>query len=341
MAYWWSEEVQEKTVHRMDADRPVYFISDLHLGDGEHSDIFMKKDRQLFALLEQVRREGARLVIGGDAIDFHQSWNFTRIVQAHGKLLRAFSDLADTNGVVCLYGNHDHDIRIYRDILRFDVCTELWIGGDICVQHGHEFDPFIGKHLNASHTATRFHHGIERMTGAFLRMPLSDFYNWGMRLGLWTCYNLFWRPMKVRNRMARALNFHHMADKSEFFVKHWVRSEAGDPVGMTKPALAWAREKGLRALVCGHSHMPCNMEYHGSRYVNTGSWTFGWAQYTVLDQGEFRVRDWLSGREYRDELYRPLLEGELDELDFDRWWRNQYLGWLRYRSGEARRLLSG
>lgn len=338
MAYWWSEQSQERVVARIPSDRPVYLVSDLHLGDGEHSDIFMGKDRQLFALLEQIRKEKARLVIGGDAIDFHQAWNFTRILQAHGRLLRAFSDLADSNGVTYLYGNHDHDMRIYRDILRFEVCTELWIGDDICVQHGHEFDPFIGKHLNASHTATRLHHGIERSSGQFLRMPLSDFYNWGMRTGLWVAYNLVWRPLKLRNALWRKLGFHQAAEKSEGFVTHWVRSEVGDPVGMTKPALEWAKKKGLRALVCGHSHMPGNFPHDGTRYVNTGSWTFGWAQYTVLDQGEFRVRDWLSGREYQDELYRPLLDGELDQVDFDRWWRNQYLGWLRYRTGEVRKL---
>jgi hypothetical protein len=83
--------------------------------------------------------------------------------------------------------------------------------------------------------------------------------------------------------------------------------------------------------------MPANVVLDGVRYVNCGSWTFGWAQYAVLDNGVATVRDWLSGRVYGDELYRPLLDGDLDRLTFDRWWRNQYLGWFRYRSGELRR----
>ncbi len=338
MAYAWSQDLPERRTMRIPADRPVYFIYDLHLGDGEHSDIFMGKDRHLHALLDEVRREKGRLVIGGDAIDFQQAWTLTRILHAHGKLLRALSELADQTDVIYIYGNHDYDIRIYRDILRFQVCSELEVGDDIIVQHGHEFDPFIGPHLHASHTATIIHHAIERYTGHFLRMPLSDFYNGGMRLTGWLAYYGLWRPLSLRNKLLRAMNMHDTADRSEFLIRHWIRSEVGDPVGMTLPALAWAKKKGVR-LVAGHSHMPCNLVHDGTQYVNTGSWTFGWAQYTTLVEGKFMVRDWLSRREYKDELYRPLLDGELDHLDFDRWWRNQYLGWFRYRSGEARRLL--
>jgi UDP-2,3-diacylglucosamine pyrophosphatase LpxH len=341
MAYAWSEPTQERHTARIPEDRPVYLISDLHLGDGEHSDIFMGKDRQLLALLDQVRQENARLVIAGDAIDFHQAWNMTRILQAHGKLLRAFSELADSNGVSYLYGNHDHDIRIYRDILRFNVCTELMVGDSILVQHGHEFDPFIGPHLHATHTATRVHHAVERFTGQFLRMPISDFYNWGMRLGLWLGYYFFWKPIRFRNAILKKIGLGSLGEKPEFVINHWVRSEAGDPVGMTLPALQYAKKKGLKALICGHSHMPGNVEADGVRYINTGSWTFNWAQYTVLKDGVFTVKDWVTGREYKDELYRPLLDGELDGLDFERWWRNQYLGWGRFRSGEARRVLTG
>lgn len=336
MAYTWSEDEPDRVTLRIPDDRPIYFISDLHLGDGMHSDIFMGKDRLLHGLLDEVRQKNARLVIVGDAIDFQQAWNMTRILQAHGKLLGAFSELADTNGVIYIYGNHDHDIRIYRDILRFKVCSDLYIGDDIAVQHGHAFDPFIGKQLKTSHNATLFHHGVERYTGYFLRMPLSDFYNIGMRFALWLSYYGYWRPLKFRNFFLRKLGLDDIADRSEFLANHWVRAEAGDPVGMTRHALNWGKQQGLKALICGHAHMPCNMDYQGLRYINTGSWTFGWAQYTLYEHGKFTVRDRLTGQEYQDELYQALMRGDLENLDFDRWWRNQYMGWLRYRAGEAR-----
>lgn len=337
MPYSWSQGVPERIVRRIEADRPTYFISDVHLGDGSHSDSFMHKDRALLRLIEAVRGERGRLVINGDAIDFHQSADFTRIVRAHGKLLRALSELADTNGVIYLCGNHDDDIQVYRDILRFDVCTELWVGTDVMVCHGHIFDPYIGPHLAHSHKATRMHHWLERQLHLFLRVPVADFYNWGLRIGLWTTHKL-WLAVKLRNFFLRKLGFDELAKKSELLFHHWTRSEAGDPVGMTRPALRFAKERGLKAVICGHSHMPGNVLHDGVRYVNSGSWTFGWAQYIRYAEGEFTVRDWLTGREYRDELYRPLLDGDLDRLDFERWWRNQYLGWFRFRTGELKRL---
>lgn len=335
MAYKWSERPVERNEIRLDDDRPVWFVSDIHLGNGSHSDIFMGKDAHLLELLDEVRRSGARLVVAGDAIDFQQSWNFTRIVEAHGRLLRALSELADTNGVYYVTGNHDDDIRVYRDILRFEVCSRLWIGEHIAVQHGHEFDPVIGPDLATSHRATRIHHWVEDRLRTFFRVPFADFYHWGNRLGIWIAYRL-WQLIRLRNRALRALGAHAVADRSERGFNHWIRSDAGDPVGMTRPALAWARQHGVETVVCGHSHMPGNMLHEGVRYCNTGSWTFAWAQYLRYEGGVFAVKDWISGREYGDELYRPLLDGDLDHVNFDRWWRNQYLGWFRYRSGELR-----
>lgn len=336
MAYAWSERPIERNEIRLADDRPVWFVSDIHLGNGSHSDIFMGKDRHLLELLDAVRESGARLVVVGDAIDFQQSWNFTRIVEAHGRLLRALSDLADSNGVFYVTGNHDDDIRVYRDILRFEVCSRLWIGDGISVQHGHEFDPVIGPDLARSHRATRMHHWAEHKFHTFFRLPLGDFYNWGNRIGIWAGYQM-WRAVRVRNRGLRAIGLNDVADRSEQVYTHWIRSEAGDPVGMTRPALRWARQQGVHTVVCGHSHMPANLVHQGVRYCNTGSWTFAWAQYLRYEGGEFSVKDWISGREYHDELYRSLLDGDLDHVDFDRWWRNQYLGWFRYRSGELRR----
>lgn len=336
MSYAWSAKAPDAVVRRIDADRPVYFVSDLHLGDGGASDAFMGKDRALLALLDEVRKKGARLVIGGDAVDLLQARDLTPVLRAHGKLLRALSDLADTHGVHYICGNHDDDLRLYKDLLRWDVCTRLWIGPDVAVQHGHEWDPWIGQHIERAGLATRVHHEAERLLGVWLRIPLGDFYNRGNRLFYWVVHKA-WLALKARNVVYRKLGFQEAAQRSEDAVTYWVRNEAGDPMLMFRPALAWARANGARTVVCGHSHMPANVAVDGVRFVNTGSWTFGWAQYAVLEDGAFTVRDWVSGREYLDELYRPLLEGDLDHLDMDRWWRNQYLGWLRFRSGELRR----
>jgi UDP-2,3-diacylglucosamine pyrophosphatase LpxH len=332
----WSEGVPPRVVHRIPADRPVWVISDLHLGNGGRSDSFVGKDKELLTLLERVRTSGARLVINGDAIDFLQAGDFTRVIHAHGSLLRAFSDLAGTNGVFYLVGNHDHDLRVYKDLLRFDVCDELWIGDDVLVEHGHSFDPWIGNDVHGSDVATKVHHWVEATFDTWIRLPLSDFYTLGNRLSFWAFHKyVLW--VRLRNRLLRKLGAEAAARQAEEFVEYWVRNEAGDPMRMFEPAVAAARRRKARMVVCGHSHMPANVAVDGVQYVNSGSWTFGWAQYIVLEDGKAVVRDWLSGREYGDELYQAVLSGEIEHLTFERWWRNQYLGWLRFRSGEVRR----
>lgn len=321
---------------RIPADRPVWLVSDLHLGDGSRSDAFMGKDRLLLQLLDRVAAEGARLVICGDAFDFLQAHDFTPVIKAHGKLLRRLGELAAGPGVWYLHGNHDHDMHVYSDLLRFEVCARLWIGDDVLVQHGHQFDPWIGEDVKGAGLATRLHHGLEYQLGAWLRLPLTDFYSGWLRGFLWLAHKA-WLVVRARNAVLRRLGFEELARKSEDFFDYWAQNDAGNPMRMTLPALRYARSRGAKTVVCGHTHMPGTFELDGVRFVNTGSWTFQWAQAARYADGAFEVRDLISGKVYGDQLYRRLLDGELDAVTFGRWWRNQYLGWFRFRNAELRR----
>jgi UDP-2,3-diacylglucosamine pyrophosphatase LpxH len=336
VSYSWSSGANENVERRIPADRPVWIISDLHLGDGDRNDTFMGKDRALLALLEEVRAARGRLVIAGDAIDILQAGDLTRVIKAHGKLLQTLSSMAAAHDVIYLCGNHDDDMRVYRDLLRFEVCNRLWIGDEIVVQHGHEFDEWIGPQMQTASFLTRMHHGIERACNVWIRLPLADFYNWGNRLAFWL-FHKYWWYLHLRNALFTKLGFLGAVRHSEWVIDYWVRNEAGDPMTMTMPAVGYAKKVGAKFVVCGHAHMPGNVDVRGVRYVNTGSWTFGWAQYAHWDGKDFAVKDWLSGRTYGDELYRPLVDGDLDHVTFPRWWRNQYLGWFRFRSGELRK----
>lgn len=321
---------------RIDADRPITIVSDLHLGDGSASDAFMGKDAQLMEVIAEVAAEQGVLVINGDAIDLLQAHDLTPVLKAHGPLLRAIADLAVRARVIYLTGNHDHDIAVYRDFLRWEVAQRLWIGPDVAVQHGHQFDPFIGEDVHHAGLVTRAHHAIERRFGVWLRIPLHDFYTLPNRLMFYGSYRL-WQLASLRNRLYRLIGLRARADRAQRYMDYWVQSEAGDPMTLTFPALAYGAQSGARTVVCGHAHMPGNFVHDGVRYVNTGSWTFGQAQVTRIHRGEVEVRDRRSGRTYTDALYRPVLSGALKGLTFERWWRNQYLGYLRFRKGELRR----
>lgn len=319
-------------------DRPIYIISDLHLGDGTRSDSFMGKDRELLAFLDKVESEGAHLVIAGDAIDFHQAWSFTRVMKAHSKLLGKMSSMADSTGVTYIWGNHDHDIALFKDLLRFEVCSDLAIGDVARVQHGYEYDPFIGPSLEQTHVVTRVHHFIERLFGIWIRLPLANFYNRGNRVAFWLTGNAM-RLGKLIYMSVRRLGFERFGRFVESQSRYWTQNQLGDPQCIFR-GVKEAVERGPQTwLVTGHSHMPGVVELHPGRfYVNTGSWTFRSSQYAYWDGERFIVRDWISGRDYDDRYYRPLIDGRFRHMDFEHWWRANYLGWFRFRDAEERRL---
>ncbi len=320
--------------HRLPADRVVYIVSDIHLGDGSTSDTFMGKDREFISFLTRARAHGAHLVVAGDIIDFHQAWSLSRVLRAHGKLLGELSRYADEHGVTYIWGNHDYDIMLFRDLLRLKVCSELHIGDQILVRHGYEYDPWIGPHLEASHLATQVHHLSERLLKSWIRLPLENFYTKANRLTFWLTHKVA-LALELRMTLLRKLGLHEHAGRSEKVLAYWAQNQLGDAAGLFENVREALLEGPHRFLVTGHSHLPGRVDLSPDRtYVNTGSWTFNSSTYAVWDGNDFIVRDWLSGREFRDQAYRPLVDRRYRHLLFLDWWREQYLGWFRFRCAE-------
>jgi UDP-2,3-diacylglucosamine pyrophosphatase LpxH len=325
-------------IETIPADQKIWFVSDLHLGDGTPSDVFFGKDRHLMALVNACDREGAVLVVVGDAMDFHQAWTFTRILRAHQELLSTLSRLGRAGRLLYVVGNHDYDISLYRQILNFRVCDELHVGDRILVQHGFQYDPFIGTTLEGSHVATKVHHLLERYLDTWIRIPLGEFYSMGNRIVFWIVHKLalMFYAMSV---VLGWFGMHRSLEGVEKQLNYWARSNMGDPMCIFRPIQDRLMHDRWPYILCGHSHLPGLVPIgpHGRAYVNTGSWSFASSHYVTWDGQSFRVRDWLTGREFKHEFYQPAMDGSLDEKDFWQWWRENYMGFLRFREGEERR----
>lgn len=320
----------------LDPNAPVWVISDLHLGDGTPSDAFFGKDRHLLALVRRVHEQGATLVVAGDALDLHQAWTFTRILRAHRELLAALSGLAREGRLLYVVGNHDWDINLYSDVLRFPVCDAVHLGDRAQITHGMEFDPFGGSHVDGFQLPTKLHHFLERYLDTWMRVPLGEFYTGANRLMFWLAH----KAALVDWMWAAALRATGTEDAlptRQAYFDYWARSQMGDPMGLFGPVCAKLDDGPFDWVLTGHSHMPGVVRRGPGGYANTGSWTFASAQYAVWDGLAFRVFDWVTGREFRDELYRRVASGELDDKGFWQWWRASYLGWFRFREGEERR----
>lgn len=337
----WARPTPLHVPRSIGADGPVYIVSDLHLGDGTRSDSFLGKDAEFLAFLEQVERENAHLVIAGDVIDFHQAWIIERILKAHARVMGALSRLADRVGVTYIWGNHDHDISVFRDLLRLDVCSSLEIGDQVLIRHGYEYDPYIGPYLEQSHVATRVHHLAERLLETWLRLPLENFYNPANRLTWWLTHKLVVGG-RAASWVAERMGLRGLGEGLEASARFWTQSQLGDPQCIFEHVRKACVEGPHRWIVTGHSHLPGVVRFGGDRaYANTGSWTFNSAQYAYWDGHEVVVRDWITGRSYDDRAYKPLLDGRFRHMGFMEWWRENYLGWFRFRGGYERRLPSG
>lgn len=338
VGFSWARPTPLEVTHRIEADRRIYVVSDLHLGDGTRSDAFLGKDRELMRLLARVREEDAHLVIAGDCVDFHQAWSMSRVLKAHPRLIGELSRLADTHGVTYIWGNHDYDIKLFKDLLRFDVCSSLEVGDRILIQHGYQYDPFIGPNLDQTHIATAMHHMTERMLDSWIRLPLENFYTLPNRVAFWL-FHKFALAWTVAHAATTKVGLSALTQTINEAIWYWTQNQFGDPGCLVADIQATLPDSKYDFLVTGHSHLPGLVQLAGGKtYVNTGSWTFSSAQYALWDGERFEVRDWISGKIYGDVLYQGILDGRYKHMSFREWWRENYLGWLRYRVGEEGRV---
>ncbi|MEE2828065.1 MAG: metallophosphoesterase [Myxococcota bacterium] len=312
----------------------VYFISDIHLGDGTHADIFLRKDEHFLAFLDEVEREAQALCIVGDALDFEQAWYFSRILRAHPEVIGRLTRLTDHMRVIYIYGNHDPDIVLFRDILKWQLCDKIIIDGHILAIHGYEFDSYVGQKFEESSFLSRAMMIYERIFRTWIRMPLRDNYTLSNRA---IHYAFYWlvRWSRLQRWLAPKIGFPDWGKNLSDTVDFWTRGVWGDPMGITMPAIdALGSLPRFDTIICGHSHVPGVVPAGPSgTYVNLGSWSFGNAQYGIWDGQTFVLKDWISGRRIRDENYRHIFAGQPDR-PFEDWFADQYMGYLRFRGGE-------
>jgi len=131
--------------------RPVFVVSDLHLGDGGTRDNFHFGDRRASfeAFLDHVEAQAGRLVILGDLFEFWQG-NLGQILVSNRPLLDRLARM----GAEYVVGNHDMDLGplVGHDFLAHPFFARMRgafdrrfvIGGrerKVRFMHGHETDP--------------------------------------------------------------------------------------------------------------------------------------------------------------------------------------------------------
>ena len=136
---------------KIDCSKPVFVISDLHIGDGSQKDNLSRnnKEKLLHLFLDYIQNENGELIIVGD---FLELWHYSldNIISCRRALLDQLSEM----NVSYVPGNHD------AAAMSIDTNSELphpffnktvrpfirIIGGKrFKFMHGHEIDPFMWR----------------------------------------------------------------------------------------------------------------------------------------------------------------------------------------------------
>ncbi len=312
----------------------MYFISDLHIGDGSYSEPLRKKEL-LIKFLRMVQEEDAQLVLVGDGLDLHQAFHgLSSIIEGNSKI---FTQLRSMNSFHYVRGNHDHDMTILQGLIEFSLHNEPVVDNKIHVQHGHQYDPYISNNLEESSLFTIFHHLTERILNCQFRLPIENHYNFENRCAFW-----FFHKLVIATEFITKINSYlgwkdRIKGLRDFF-HHWSMNQVSDPANIFENVRAECLKSKYPFLLVGHSHFPGKITFsNGNTYVNTGSWTWNSSQYAVWNGTDIEVRDFDSGQIYTDSSYKDLSQRVSHHLDFLKWWNENYMGWLRFRNAEYRR----
>ncbi len=283
-------------------DKPVFIISDLHIGDGGPRDNFgcpgSERPDRLTAFLDHVEAAGGELIILGDLLEFWQAP--VGDVIAHN---RELLDRLGRMGAVYILGNHDSDLAgfVGTGLLRHDFFDamldvtpkpgrpgasppyERRIGGKTFrLMHGHEVDPFNaspapswGRILSIFAGIFEEHNGSPRLAGGKL---IESRLEWlGERLlGVWHWLTTWlWRMRGGSSAPGRQLTPAQKPSRAaEMLRRYRAHHERGH----------------YDVLVVGHTHHPGRL---GDWYLNAGCWARQIANFVRIDpDGRADVYDW-------------------------------------------------
>ena len=244
----------------MGADEHI-FISDVHLGafsDQKNAQI----ENELVALIEYAIHKKTRLYVLGDLFDYWMEFPGSQTIPQIGK--KALAAFFEYNRTVCpalfITGNHDNWTLGYFEELGFKV------EADFCVV---EIDTIKTLLLHGDGT---FDNNGLFLRGLLHRILRNESF---LKIYRWIL------PPKLGIFMMNAFSsFSKLLERS-------------DPIPLSKNA-AWASEHlGVKAVLCGHDHLPRTEHLAHGLYINTGTF-FHHKTVGRYVNGEFELVTWKS-----------------------------------------------
>lgn len=282
--------------------RPIFVISDLHLGDGGHRDNFSTRGREqeLERFLDYVVDQEGELLILGDLFEFWQM-NLSKIIVKRRSLLDRLHEM----GAVYVLGNHDADLSAFvgTDVLspaffrHMSGPIERVVGGKrFRFMHGHEVDGVNSDDAPTYGRAFCILAGIFEDGNGSPMVVNSDkcledeLEESALSLREWA-KSLFTR---LRDGCLRCAC--KMLGRPEMYISVGNLTPAQNPSLARELLAAYKAEaaKGYDVLIVGHTHQAGRI---GSWYFNSGTWARTVNSFVKIEpSGETNVFNWIDGR---------------------------------------------
>lgn len=272
---------------RVEPDKTLYVISDLHIGDGSAKDNLIKgnKAELLKRFLDEVDTHNGRLVILGDFIELMRY----RLEDVLGRWRKLFDRIADMD-LVYVPGNHD---PLFSS--RYDRCRTMHpifkrlhrpfvktIGDrQFKFMHGHEVDPMVAEGL------FRLAPVLRRLTGALefrsdtCLMTSDEVTDWLLEAGEQILR--IWQTLTRQVNQASELM--GLSNEKMTAIKRPLRTQ-----NMLARFYQQQQDGLYDVTVTGHTH---KAGCFGQWYYNSGCWTRELMNYLVITpDGRIEVRNW-------------------------------------------------
>ncbi|MGL1935789.1 MAG: UDP-2,3-diacylglucosamine diphosphatase [Fibrobacterales bacterium] len=232
--------------------KPLFFISDAHLGCNEPGTI-PEREQQLISFLQSLKGTASQLVIGGDFFEFWMEYS-DYINKNHFRVLSTLQSLSDSGtDIHYIAGNHDFNLgQFFTNHLGITVHSDrylTWSGNKkICFMHGDGLSASDWKY---------------RIAKRVIRNPLNNFLfkllhpDWGMALA---------RYVGNKSRYAQ---------KDTAPLMHEYETTARSIL----------KEESADVFIQGHLHTPYASHQEDGSFIVNGDWLFA-LHYISIDNGE-------------------------------------------------------
>ena len=282
----------------MSGNRPIFVISDLHMGHGGSRDNFAQNDReqQLSSFLDYVQSERGGLIILGDLFEFWQ-FSISRVIMSNISFLDRFARLK----AYYILGNHDADLLGFLDtsrgrkMLRHKFFKKMGgpldksIGGKkFRFMHGHEVDQYNRGDSPGLGRLLAIFAGIMEDKNMSPKLPSGEtvenvLANAGEGLAL--LWRIIWSHIKG------SLNNTDSANPE----RELTPAQNPDRLGEMMSLYRQDKEKeGYDIAIIGHTHKPGRYE---GWYYNSGSWAGESNNFVKISpDGDVGVFNWKQGK---------------------------------------------